>query len=929
MVNIMNEESNAAAKRTKRNLKCEIILLFTILSINIILAADSTSVTGLSDLMKLICLLLTSILPILVFLLFVLAAILYGLSGFFDSETKAKMKKWSMATLISSIIILVIYLIAPIIIGLLTGTEFCTLCECKAGFTKVCPPGSNICPPGINCPSGCCKDNECILGTTSSSDPTQFWYAPNGSTICSSEIACESKICKGSCCISECKSEVEATYIETPFFVIEVTDVSGGIEGANISIPLVPVSLNFTRGCTKDGNTGVFTCNRTNCTSGCCDQNGNCIGAPPAPVSCPSGSHWDDTKKCCVFDSKPDTCIPSCPTGMEYNVLTGMCCVIGDPTKCCPLGSLYKDGKCCLISDPTKCCPLGTSWNETKECCFNPITNNCIGAPTAPVPCPSGSHWDDTKKCCVFDSKPDTCIPSCLAGMEYNVLTGMCCVIEDPTKCCPLGTSWNETRGCCVDFVTNNCVYECTKDPTRKGCPSSGIGGCDTDSCCPLYSQGWDETQNCCTDIFGRCMYLCITDISRIGCPIEKKGVDGCDNDACCPFGARGWGADPKDPTKECCLGSDGKCINICSENPALTCPSSSGACPSSGCCPSNTKWNDTSKCCISDGKCVYICEDNPQLKGCPSPGVDACQLNKCCPKDSEWNETQNCCVDSTNKCVEAKPALVTTIPTGSYWSPITGAAGAFLSLTDNSTVNPEGASWSADKEYYVDPQGEPVIVHPSGYSDCNNDGKYECITTSPSGSSWDPNTGAFISPFDGKIINSQGTHWSSEKGYYINDATGQQAVVCPKGYSDCNNDGICECNTAAKHTCCLGKCITGECRCPEKGAPIPTETGLVDCGYFGERVTCFDFIACSINNCVAGWKCADPRLPEGSCKTEGACTTSEDCCCGYQCSGGICCVAGQWRCYLSCTTSTDCSAGQTCDNPTSLPLGGKCVSTT
>jgi hypothetical protein len=83
----------------------------------------------------------------------------------------------------------------------------------------------------------------------------------------------------------------------------------------------------------------------------------------------------------------------------------------------------------------------------------------------------------------------------------------------------------------------------------------------------------------------------------------------------------------------------------------------------------------------------------------------------------------------------------------------------------------------------------------------------------------------------------------------------------------------------------------------------------------------------CLCTEGTKGWLCPDLRLPDDltlselqRCKKEGSCLNSTQCCCGYQCYNGICCVAGQWSCFVACSETNPCQQqGYNC-------VDGKCV---
>ena len=402
------------------------------------------------------------------------------------------------------------------------GMYTCDICEggcCLPGGICPCPPPLTLCPPQVNCPSGCCLNDSCVIGKRSIYNASQFW-SPQNATSCPPGIECASGICVGNCCIFECKPEIAATCDPA-------------------------VNENATGGCTADGMTCIYKCDRPECM-GCCDQYNNCLGGKGGCI--PHYGSCATNESCCSGICKDDACY-CIPSGTDCSSSAQCCslnCIIpeGQQTGLCGYDCGTIDCSACIAGS---CGGTGQKSCMTSDDCVGGVCNSANGC----IFCPEGSHWDAEKNCCVFDTNPNECIPKCPDGMAYNVAKGMCCVIGDPTKCCPPGSFYNRDKDAC-------CLIA------------------DSTKCCPL-GRIWNEEKSCCVDIWNNCEYDCST-IDCTKC-ITKDGLSSCGGTGQLPCTADSDCANIKCDREKGCGGYDcsaidcSKCIDgSCGGTGSISC---------------------------------------------------------------------------------------------------------------------------------------------------------------------------------------------------------------------------------------------------------------------------------------------------------------------------------------------------------------------
>jgi hypothetical protein len=673
---------------------------------------------------------------------------------------------------------------------------------------------------------------------------------------------------------------------------------------------------------------GTYRCDI--CPEGCCLPGGYCM-CPPGTEPC--------SKNC------PQTI--NCPTG---------CCTPN--CECSDKRCLAEVGCSCVGVDCSKC-----------------INKRCGGM--GPTVCESDSDCqgihcskEGCKRFCEFGWS------DCNGDKIANCKTppNICFKGECTTGGCPPGYSdcnndgtceCNTSDGrfvCCGGYCIDTQGDACYKDPNRKSCPpdKNGVDGC-YDNCCPPNSIGWSKEKDCCLDKFGNCMYYCSIDEKRIGCP--SPNTDACDKNGCCPPGAYGW-----DSNQNCCVDENGKCMYACLDNPSLDgCPPGVGNCPSNGCCPEGSKWNSTLNCCAKEGKCV--CE-NPRACN-PSAGINCCpgfgcvggeckpcnefSGNSCndCPIGCSFNVTSKKCQECTNPpiCSSASPCCCgfeckdgrciplicpyscensgCKIKCGNYGKCpagfeccqnddtckkcINGTCGGIGPRTCSSDEDCKGSTckngqcdgctygiWNGYCCYDV---GKGGCVDESGNYICTNDN--ECRICKQNG-----------------MCGGRGIRCTSDSD--CTNTICSNGVCCPSGTTwngnccaDAAGNCVGGCTSEETRSCTIDNCPgTQTCSNGVWGQCVKNDLlcgiNLINCGYTGTSGSCIAGIQCN-QQCLDGYKCPDPRLPPGQCKTSGFCTKSSECCCGLQCYNGVCCAAGNWRCYMKCSTNADCPSGTNC----------------
>ena len=94
---------------------------FVYFTVLLLINVAFAQVTQLTKAMKDICLMFEGLLPVLAFVLFILAGVAYAAGNFFGAEMRAKAVGYAMSMLTGAIIALVLSIIAPTIIGALSG----------------------------------------------------------------------------------------------------------------------------------------------------------------------------------------------------------------------------------------------------------------------------------------------------------------------------------------------------------------------------------------------------------------------------------------------------------------------------------------------------------------------------------------------------------------------------------------------------------------------------------------------------------------------------------------------------------------------------------------------------------------------------------------------------------------------------------------
>ncbi len=403
--------------------------------------------------------------------------------------------------------------------------------------------------------------------------------------------------------------------------------------------------------------------------------------------------------------------------------------------------------------------------------------------------------------------------------------------------------------------------------PTARQCdPSAYPAVCPPSGCCPTNTV-WDTVQNCCTDKYGICAY-----ISCSNPPKCKVGVPQGDPYACCPDS----------------VCHQMKCISsLCL--PDMRCNPSAypETCPSSGCCPKFTVWNNTQNCCLDNfGTCLFIC---PTARECSHSAHPAtCPATDCCPVGTIWNTTQNCCTNSAGVCVSFCPIERTCNPAA---NPAT---------CPSSGCCPSGTSWGASGS-----SPEP----------CCLDGTGECATT--------PSCPA--------------KRMCSHMLYPI---TCPSSGCCPAGavwnatQKCCTNSaGVCVFACPAERTCdpvaYPATCPTSSC-CPYGSVWNSTQNCCTDS--HGTCVHCANPLPCNSSApCCPGYTCnstterCEFKFPKSICTHHPSnCkvgpyneSDNETCCTGFYCNpNGLCCKEG-WGCsYSSSSCYWSCNGEQQAPYP-------------
>ncbi len=602
-------------------------------------------------------------------------------------------------------------------------------------------------------------------------------------------------------------------------------------------------------------------------------------------------------------------------------------------------------------------CPSGQC-SQSQISCPNCPGGCCL--PDGSCPCPQGY---------------ESCATSCGAGLNCPqdcCAVGSCTCLATPPPTCPdfpASCGYSYQQSCCIDCVKGDCLLTCGKDPKRIGCSLPGVDSCDSDKCCPSGAISWSvdpavPADSCCKDRYGNCIYSCTVDPARKGCPSDKKGTDACDSNSCCPSGSVGWS-----DVLGCCVvdvGGQGtayatssnlRCIQPCLSDPTLSsCPNAGvGGCGQNSCCPTGSAWDG--KCCLSadTGKCVYDCTScftaSDGEKRCGgAPNGKKCVTTADC--ENSFYQTGDCSNKECSNNAQCKKCDQNN-QCGGIGFPCFNDLACSSSACTNGYCCPSGSIYNTAKKCCVSPEN-PNICIGSQAGASGPTGPISPTTTQPvqpiipgqqPQTQYQPTSCQFSCEGVGCSVSCQGGLFGFIGG------------TCPIGKECCGSDNVCK-------QCINGKCggdpADGSCtssadcqnvvcqngHCSSILTPISGQT--TDCGYVGNS-QCDNSLRppfCTINKCTSdGRNCADNRSI--SCQTSGACSSSQMCCCGYNCQAtgttgvgqcisqsttpsttsdpcaGVTCPSEQvchnGVCVDSCS-GVVCSAGQTCVNGSCVP---------
>ncbi|MEM2974025.1 MAG: hypothetical protein QW112_00130, partial [Candidatus Micrarchaeia archaeon] len=621
------------------------------------------------------------------------------------------------------------------------------------------------------------------------------------------------------------------------------------------------------------------------CPSGCCNERCECLTPPPGGMqewtACVSGNSD------CNSDGTID-----CNTTDPSRVCFGGLCKAGATVF--PFSDTCKEGWSDCDNDASTGSLEGGSGCEcnTEGGQFTCCEGRCIST----AKCQNPGHCNASSPCCPgYGCMDGTCTfcsdvvdvfdcYSCPVGCGFDNGTKKCTSCSNPFIC-------NADNPCCCgyecDSGTGRCrsIIEC-ENPEACGSdkPCCNGYGCLDGKCVPCggrYGQSCDDCpQGCGYNISTQACTACL-----------NPSKCNADNPCCCGYECNAEGTciakkvclNPDrtdygrcDYEHPCCLGYgclDGRCqfcepigAESCNECPAGCAFNATGrscaACQNPAHCSAGSPCCCGYECDSGTGRCkpqpYGPCSSNDRCRVCYPNGICGGVGTQACGSDSDCAGI----VCSDGKC--------------------SGGAGC---TSDDQCRTCDPANFQCGG------RGAP----------CTEDG--DCSDSACSGGS--------CCPAGIQWNSAQGCCWDESRRCCI-DARGNCYITCTPGISipqKCMTEDGCE----GEKECIdglWGKCIKMDPLCPSGG---------VECNYRGTMKACPAGVACSPNNCVDGWMCADPRFPEGSCKTSGACTTSSECCCGYQCYNGVCCVAGEWECFISCTEQSQCPAGYVC-------ASGRCI---
>jgi hypothetical protein len=362
-----------------------------------------------------------------------------------------------------------------------------------------------------SCPTGCCDAHgECQPGT----DETA---CGNGGEACESCVALGFMGCDAS--QHACSSRVPQCVLETCPGCCIGTSCFAGTDPNDCGLGAVACQACKSQGlvCRNGGCTEPPTCNASNC-SGCCDDDnvcqpgdtgGACGLGGSACTSCSASGETCQSQKCLC---DPSTCKGCCDGNgtCQAGFLATACG--GSGSGCVDCTTLQPAETCNGVLTPPACtfpsCP-GSYANDAGS-----LTGGCTAPPTSPIVptsvC-SGDELANAAEACAdgpyttvcadffsFELGQDPACGRCLQPFDGGYTGISACLAAYATAAC------NQTTGCYTDCVQQSCGA-CPDGESQWQC--SGEGPCyayfqATDSCdapnmfpeAGLFCEGYNET---------------------------------------------------------------------------------------------------------------------------------------------------------------------------------------------------------------------------------------------------------------------------------------------------------------------------------------------------------------------------------------------------------------------------------------------------
>ncbi len=455
----------------------------------------------------------------------------------------------------------------------------------------------------------------------------------------------------------------------------------------------------------------------------------------------------------------------------------------------------------------------------------------CAGSITPCTPgsgsCPTGQVCDDSLKRCVPDIQrpPDYGIRDLTAVPESGV-----CPVAVPDRCgtvCVDLTADRDHCGACdkacgpsAVCVGGSCECDegwsdCNNDST-DGCECAG--DCDGSSCQQAGLCSETSAHSC-----GDAAHYCSAG-ACVACPAGKQNCDG--TGSCeCSAGCAGSSCAAGDPCAGVSCGANEECVSG-------TCQCEAPAVPCNGACV-NLGTTDNCKACGDQ------CGDHAVCAAagckCSADWID-CDGNGSCECSANPAALEQCC---DNQCVS-------------------------LSTADH-CINCNACGAHAYCDF---PVGCKCT---SGWTDCDGNGSCECSTNPAALEKCCDNQCVSLSTYDHCIgCAGCGSH------AYCDFPAG---CKCSSGWTDCDGNGSCECNTGSgMDKCCSGSCVSlgtdahctsctactsrqycdfpAGCKCKSaytncSGSCVVLDDDLSNCGACGKVCTCPVGQCCPV--CIMG----------------------------------------------------------------------------